>query len=135
MEQIYEKTISYPFTFDAQGNVATTTDQSKIWQDRVLAVLGTNLGERVQRLDFGSEIYKKQFETSDVAISEIEKLVAVAFNSQLPLLSLNSVNGVFDSSSGTVTIEVSYMLPNRTLVSTQMSTVVIINGNTPPKEI
>jgi phage baseplate assembly protein W len=135
VEQIYEKTISYPFTFDAQGNVATTTDQSKIWQDRVLAVLGTNLGERVQRLDFGSEIYKKQFETSDVAISEIEKLVAVAFNSQLPLLSLNSVNGVFDSSSGTVTIEVSYMLPNRTLVSTQMSTVVIINGNTPPKEI
>lgn len=133
MEQIYEKTISYPFSFDAQGNVATTIDQNKIWQDRVLAVLGTNLGERVQRLDFGTDIYREQFNTTEEAIYEIKRLVAIAFNSQLPLLTLNNVKGTTDLSSGTVTIEVSYMLPNKDIVTTEMSTVVI-NGNNPPKE-
>jgi phage baseplate assembly protein W len=133
VEQIYEKTISYPFSFDAQGNVTTTIDQSKIWQDRVLAVLGTSLGERVQRLDFGTEIYQEQFNTTEEAIDEIKRLVAIAFNSQLPLLTLSSVEGTTNPSSGTVTIEVSYQLPNKNIVTTALSTVVI-NGNTPPKE-
>jgi hypothetical protein len=134
VEQIYEKTILYPFSFDPQGNVATTIDQNKIWQDRVLAVLGTGFGERVQRLDFGTDVYQTDFQTSDSAISEVKRMAAIAFHNYLPLLTLESVDGFFDPSNGTVTMEVSYRLPNRTIVTIELNTVVI-DGNTPPKEI
>ena len=52
----FERAISLPFSIDSYGNVASTKDQSKIWADRVRSVVGTTVGERLMRPDFGTSI-------------------------------------------------------------------------------
>ena len=58
------KAISLPFAFDQSGSIAYTKDEKKIWQDRVVLVLMTRLGERLMRPTFGSEIGDSLFESS-----------------------------------------------------------------------
>jgi len=43
------KAISFPFTLDPFGKTTSTTDQRKIYQDKVLTLLSTAVGERPMR--------------------------------------------------------------------------------------
>ena len=44
-----EKTLALPFSVDPYGKISVTSEQSKIWADRVRSVIGTTLRERVMR--------------------------------------------------------------------------------------
>ena len=74
-----ERAISLPFSIDSYGGVATTTDQSKIWADKVRSVLGTMLRERVMRPDFGTVIPYSLFNGETSAVDEIRGEVSKAF--------------------------------------------------------
>lgn len=102
------KAISLPFSFDSSGAVAYTQDEKKIWQDRVVLVLMTRLGERVMRPTFGSELKDSLFETEDAAVTMIKKSVSVAFSRWLPQLELLGVNTTVDPVDAYIVVEVSY---------------------------
>ena len=51
-----EIAMSLPFSIDPYGKVSSTTDQKKIWADKVRSVLGTALRERVMLPTFGTLI-------------------------------------------------------------------------------
>lgn len=125
-----EETISLPFLIDAYGKVSSTTDQSKIWSDRVRFVIGTNLQERIFRPDFGTLVPKAFMEQQDVAeeliIAEIER----AFPIQLSLLTLNAVEVSFDEYTSTTHVNVIYGLPNGEVTNTAVA-VAYIDGNNP----
>lgn len=120
-----EKTISLPFTIDTFGMVGTTTDQSKIWADRVRSVLGTSLRERVMRPTFGTLIPFSLFNNVENAISEIKEEVTRAFGRQLKLLTLKDIAVVQDSYTNSLNITVTYSLPNQETQKTSIGYITI----------
>ena len=126
-----EKAISLPFSIDTYGKVAVTTDQKKIWQDKVLSVVGTTMRERIMRPRFGSMVAAKTFDNESLAETEVQAEVEYAFNTQLSLLTLKSVTTSYDSYTGNTNVEIIYDLPNNQPVSTTVG-LVSINGNSTP---
>ena len=128
-----EKTLSLPFSVDPYGKITVTSDQSKIWADRVRSVIGTTLRERIMRPEFGTDISYSVFNTQEDAEQEIKSEVVQAFNQLLPLLKLDSVKSSFDSYTGVINITMTYKLPNDVVVDTTIG-IVTLRGNLPPYE-
>ena len=129
-----EHTIKLPFTIGFTGSIEATTDQKKIWADKVLSVIGTAEGERVQRYYFGSKVHFDTFETVTEAESRIYSHISEAFSRYLPLLSFNDLQTSFSQDTGVLNVTVFYSLPDGTEGTTQVGAVQII-GNQPPKEL
>lgn len=67
--------MSFPFRFDGRGGVAKSTTSHQDFthiKEGVIQVLGTNIGERIMELDFGSEVNKVQFSNIDNEINMAE---------------------------------------------------------------
>ena len=125
-----EVAISLPFRVDPYGKIAVSTDQQKIWADRVRSVLGTALKERVMQPLLGTEIPYSIFQTQEDASILIERETQAAFETQLPLLSLQSVTTTFDEFTGIINVSTVYDLPNNTQVETVVG-IAYIQGTNP----
>jgi len=125
-----EKALSLPFSIDSYGNVSSTSEQSKIWTDRVRSVLGTTVRERVMRSGFGTLIPFSLFDTESSAMSQVKTEVNKAFITQLALLRLDKTTVTIDEYTRVLTIEVVYALPNNEVVSTVVG-VALIDGANP----
>lgn len=125
-----EVAISLPFVIDSYGKVGSTTEQSKIWADKVRSVIGTSLRERVMRPTFGTIIPFSLFETSDVASAEIRAEINNAFLRFLPTLTLQEVTVEFDEANNVVNASLIYALPNDEVVVTTIG-IVLLRGKTP----
>jgi len=123
-----ESAISLPFTIDAYGNVAKTTDQSKIWMDRVHTVIGTAVRERVMRPSFGTQVPLSTFDSGEIAQEKIRVEIFNAFNTYLSALTLTNLDVSFDEPSATVSVDVTYSLPNNKEVNTVIG-LATISGN------
>lgn len=131
---VSEYTVSLPFSISNSGKVSVTESQNDIWADRVLTVIGTNLGERVMNPFFGSKVALQTYDNSTTAAEGIKLAVSECFSTWLPLLVLEDVITSFDTSTSTLSIEVIYQLPNQDRVSTIIGNVAI-RGDTPPTEV
>jgi phage baseplate assembly protein W len=112
MGWLMETSISLPFKVTSYGSIATTTEQSKIWSDRVRAVIGTNIKERVMLPDFGTLVPEAFMQTEDDAESTIKTEVERGFTKYLDQLNLSSVNITFDEYTNTTNVVILYQLPN-----------------------
>jgi phage baseplate assembly protein W len=128
-----EVAISVPFSLDSAGNIVSTTNQDKIWADRVRAVIGTVLGERVMRPDFGTRVAFSSFETRSGAEAIIRLEIERAFILQLPLLNYVDVDFEFNETENIVLCNLLYELPNRKQATTRVG-VVTVSGNNPAYE-
>jgi phage baseplate assembly protein W len=125
-----EIALSLPFTFDSFQKVEVTSNQNKIWADRVRIVLGTNLRERLMLPDFGTLIGNTFMDNQEETVSTIERTVQTAFANQLSQLKLESVAASFDEYTNVISIEVNYTLPNLTEVTTAIAYISTL-GNQP----
>lgn len=125
-----ELVISFPFSIDQYGKVKTTTNYEKIWADRVYAVIGTLLSERVMRPQFGSNAAKELLSTQDVTVNNVDSSVKEAFVNYLPSLTLNEITSAYDYQTNILTIDISYSLPNHELVYKTYG-FVKLSGNNP----
>ena len=123
-----ELALTLPFSITPYGTVATTTDQSKIWSDRVRFVIGTNLQERILDPEFGTLVPSAFMQTADDAITTIESEVERAFQLQLELLTFDSVDVSYDEYTGTTNVTITYGLPNGETTNTVVA-VAYISGN------
>ena len=105
-----EKAITLPFSFDSTGSISYSTDQKKIWQDRVAIVVMTKLKERVMRPTFGSESSNSLFENVDSAAGLIRQTITAAFSNWLKGLLLTNVVIYVDPSEGYLITEIFYKL-------------------------
>ena len=121
----YEKAISLPFSIDTFGMLGTTTEQSKIWADRVRSVLGTSLRERVMRPTLGTLIPFSLFNGIETAVVEIKDEVQSAFGKQLSLLTLKNTEVQHDTYNNILTITVTYALPNQEINKTTIGYITI----------
>lgn len=123
-----EIALTLPFSINAYGEVATTTDQAKIWSDRVRFVIGTNLQERILSPEFGTLVPSAFMQTADDAQALIETEVERAFQLQLELLSFQSVDVSYDEYTNTTNVNITYGLPNGEVTDTVVA-VTYIGGN------
>ena len=113
--------IALPFAIDAYGKVNVTDQQPKLWADRVRSVIGTAIGERVVRPEFGSEISYAEFKTANDASAQIENTVVHSFETQLNKLRLQGVTTTLDEYTGTLNVTIVYALPNQDLVTRRVN--------------
>lgn len=125
-----ELALTLPFTVTSYGDIASTTDQAKIWGDRVRFVIGTNLQERILDPEFGTLVPSAFMETSDEAVTMIQTEIERAFPIQLDLLTLQDVSVSFDEYTSTTNVDVTYSLPNGEVTNTVIA-VTYISGNNP----
>ena len=123
-----EIALTLPFSITPYGSVATTTEQSKIWADRVRFVIGTNLQERILEPDFGTLVPTAFMETADDAATTISTEVERAFQLQLELLTFEGVDVSFDEYTGTTNVNITYGLPNGETTNTVVA-ISYISGN------
>jgi len=97
-----------PFSINESGGIGFTEDMSKMWQDRVLLTVMTNLGERVMNPAFGSNVGLATLQNVNDAMTIIRQAVTVAFSRWLIPLSLMSVSGYIDPVDGYLTLEIIY---------------------------
>lgn len=121
-----EVAIALPFAINTYGRVNTTIERSKIWQDRVRSVIGTYLGERVMRPDFGSDVTDNVFESAEEAQTLIQTNIREAFAANLPSLTLTDVIVNYDENSGILEAEVIYSLPDARTEEVESTTIGIV---------
>lgn len=103
-----ERAISLPFSFDSSGALSYTTDEKKIWQDRVVLVVMTRLSERVMRPTFGSTAADSAFENEATAEAAIQQAIAAGFAQWLKPLTLTKVTITIDPTDGYLEATVQY---------------------------
>lgn len=102
--------ITLPFTIGPNG-IRKTEDYSKIWKDRVYAVVLTSFNERVMTPTFGTQVKASLFENVEDAVDSIRQSVQLGFSKWLSALTLNSVLGSLDPNEGNLNIEILYSIP------------------------
>lgn len=111
-----QRAIYFPFQV-SNGSVRSTSDYNKIWQDRVLAAVGTAIGERpVDRVDYGTVMARTLWANVDEASQIATEQIPMAFAKHLPYLDLDTVDvyEVYEELIDTeyIEVEVNYILPN-----------------------
>lgn len=113
--RVSEVAISLPFSVSEFGTIGTTSSQEKIWADRVRSAVGTTVGERVLKPDYGTEIAANAFSTLEAAAEVLKQQVDLAFSRDLRLLRLLYTKVELDEAQSTLEAEITYALPNRTV--------------------
>jgi phage baseplate assembly protein W len=125
------KAISFPFTLDPFGVVETTESQTKIYQDRVLTLLSTAVGERPMRPTYGTDVSRAMFENQSDAKKAIDQAIRTAISTWIPEVDVDSVIVKTFDDSGRVSVEVNIILPDFTSTTVNvLSTTLNPNGST-----
>jgi len=104
--------ISMPFTIDRFGGIATTTDQRKIWGDRVRSAVGTAVTQRVMRPTYGTAIPQMLFDSVDAVTAALEAEINTVFANHLSALIFEEANINYDDKQNVISLDVRYRLPD-----------------------
>jgi phage baseplate assembly protein W len=105
------KTISIPFRLDGYGKIAVSSTPETIWAGRVRSVIGTPIGGRVMRPDFGSTVPNSLMQADVPGL--LETAVQSAAAQWLPdirIVSLQADDTTYID--GESSIEVQYEIPS-----------------------
>jgi phage baseplate assembly protein W len=109
-----QRAISLPFSLSESYGISFTTNQNKIYKDRVFLAVMTGLNERVMRPTYGTQIKTAIFENEAVAIPIVDATVRAAFSQWLPSLVLQDLYIELDLNTMHLNITINYKLPNET---------------------
>lgn len=111
------KAISFPFAIK-NGCVDYTTDYKGIWMDRVRDAISTEYGTRTMRPTFGTKILDGILQYEDGDSEDLKNNVIQGISRSVPEISPVSVTESFDLNTGTLMIDVLFMTPDKSVVST-----------------
>jgi phage baseplate assembly protein W len=109
-----QRAISLPFSLSESYGISFTTNQNKIYKDRVFLAVMTGLDERVMRPNYGTQIKTAIFENEAIAIPIVDATVREAFSQWLPSLVLQDLYIELDLNTMHLNITINYKLPNET---------------------
>ncbi len=125
------KAISFPLTLDPFGNTNSTTSQTKIYQDRVLTLLSTVVGERPMRPTYGTDVASAMFESQTDAVTAATTAIQSAIKTWIPEITVEDVIAKTTDDSGRLEVLVRVILPDFTSANiTAYTTVLNQNGST-----
>jgi phage baseplate assembly protein W len=108
------KAISFPFTLDPFGKLTSTTNQEKIYQDRVLTLLSTAVGERPMRPTYGTNVAVAMFENQGKIEAAINDAIRNAISTWIPELTVEKIVVTGFLEDGQVAVELNVTLPDFT---------------------
>lgn len=135
LQPVRELAMVLPFKIDSNGKIAATTDQSKIWQDRVRSVIGTAFGQRVYRPEFGCEAAGASFEPEQDVVNNIQQQIRKSFQKHLQLLSLKNVVVEIEQETRRILVSIEYSVPQGGRLLTQFGIAFIDGTNTIQEEV
>jgi phage baseplate assembly protein W len=105
-----DRFIASPFRKGAQGGVAVTEDADRHLRDKVVAILFTAPGERVNRSSFGAGINRAVFENIDeLTAGALEFRISQALRRDLGDEAIvDAVRLEWDGPSGEVTVHLAF---------------------------
>lgn len=127
-----------PFAVDPQGRIAFTTDPRRVLRNRVISIIGTNIGERVMRPGYGTPLIDMLFEGDDeMTMSIISDDIRRAVAQYEPGVIIHSVFPASESGlDGIINLNVTYSAANSPLetVAIPVNTAVLYRGGAVEEE-
>ncbi|WP_197085225.1 GPW/gp25 family protein [Saccharothrix sp. ST-888] len=105
--------MTIPFAIDSTGGVAQTDDLWRQLLDRIQALVGTQLGERVARADYGVDSAGLLFTSDQLASARMQLAVRDAVAAWEPSARVTSIRANVNDQLGLVGIQVE-IAPNDT---------------------
>lgn len=122
--------INYPYTLNIDGKVITSSDSNKIYLDRVLTLLSTNVGQRPMLPDYGCDIYHALFENDNNIEQAVNQAVRSAIGSWLPAIQVMEVLVGQPNEDGISNVEIRLKFPDGMLTSLVTSTAIFMADGT-----
>ena len=113
--------ISYPYTIDIFGNAKASTDTVKIYLDRVLTLLSTNIGQRPILQDYGTDVMRALFENDNNISLAIDQAVRRAIARWIPEIEVESITVGQVDREGNATVVINLIMPDNSLTSVSLS--------------
>lgn len=117
--------ISFPFTLDPFGALETTDLPSKIWTDRVLTLLSTNIGQRPILTDYGTDIMRYLFENENNTALGVDQAIRSAIANWLPEISVKEISITNVDSEGRFVVDLTILLPDSTIKTLDVSKAIL----------
>ena len=114
--------INFPYTFDPEGVLENNRSASKMYLDRVVTLLSTNIGQRPMLLDYGVDWSTSLFENDQDAILAIPEAIGSAMDRWLPDIQIQDIRLNSDENNGTVKVFLTLILPNNNVANLTIST-------------
>jgi len=133
--------ISYPFTLDSIGVLTATNNPAKIYLDRLLTLLSTEIGSRPMSPTYGIDLQRFLFENDSIHIGglnnslgkSIDAAIRSAVNIWMPDISVEAINYGAPNFDGIATVSILIRLPNDLTTSLDITTAVFLNTGTVTK--
>jgi len=125
--------INYPFTLLSDGTTQVTEDYAKIYLDRLLTLISTNIGQRPMLPAYGTDIFMALFENDNRVDAAIQTAIRSAVNIWIPEISINSIEVGLPDQNGIATVTIEVLLPNNTITSLNVSSALIYADGTVEK--
>lgn len=118
------RAIRHPFTLDIFGELTATTTEAKIYLDRLLTLLSTQVGQRPMSPDYGTDIAKALFENDDDFYTAVRVAITDAVARWLPELTISSLTLEEVDDQGYANIGIVVELPDAKLSSVSISSAI-----------
>jgi len=114
--------ISFPYTIDNTGKVTSVTTIGKLYVDRVLTLLSTNIGQRPMTPSYGVDWATAMFENDGDADLAITRAITLAIGSWIPEVSVANIEIGSASADGTTSVNIGLNLPDNSLYTLTVNT-------------
>lgn len=124
------RAIDYPYTLDPSGALEITEQANKIWLDRLLTLLSTNVGQRPMLTSYGTDLMRALFENENVLDTSIKQAVSTAVRVWLPEIKINSISTLFPEYGGQAQVTITVILPDSTIKTLEVSSAIFSSDGT-----
>lgn len=118
------RAINFPFTLNPFGRADTTTTESKIYLDRLLTLLSTQVGQRPMLPEYGTNIAKALFENEEDFYPAARIAITEAVSLWLPELRIDKLELEDIDEQGFANIKVIVELPDAKITSVTINTAI-----------
>ena len=109
--------VSFPYTVDPVGVVTNTITVTKLYLDRVVTLLSTNVGQRPMTPAYGVDWSTALFENDGNFKNAVTQAIKVAVATWIPEVSVTSVQISTDELNGINTVSLGVHLPDDTVAN------------------
>jgi hypothetical protein len=109
--------ISFPYAIDPVGTVTNTVTVTKLYLDRVVTLLSTNVGQRPMNPTYGVDWSTSLFENDGNFSAAVSQAIKVAIATWIPEVSVISISITNDELNGINTVSLGVQLPDDTVAN------------------
>ena len=113
--------IRYPFTLN-NGKVEATYSPTKLYTDRVLTLLSTNIGQRPILQGYGANMDYALFENENDLALAVKSAASEAIKKWIPQVKVESITVAPLDTDGAAQVEIIIGLPDNTTSSVSVNT-------------